>query len=82
LRSYYTILLSLQSFQLSLAAGLVNAGKREKSERGGKPKEWEREGEEEAGRSEKAQKIGKSRRRIESVGQGDDTYWSAVGQFE
>jgi hypothetical protein len=27
----------------------VNAGKREKSERGGKPKEWRREGEEEAG---------------------------------
>jgi hypothetical protein len=28
-------------------AGLVNAGKREKSERGGKPKRWQREGEEE-----------------------------------
>jgi hypothetical protein len=32
----------------------VNAGKREKSERGGKPKEWEREGEEEAGVARKS----------------------------
>ena len=29
----------------AILPGLVNAGKREKSERGGKPKEWEREGE-------------------------------------
>src|SRR6266550_8442113 len=50
--------------------GLVNAGKREKSERGGKPKEWQREGEEETGVARKSTGKGKRRRRIESIGQG------------
>src|ERR1700752_280165 len=49
--------------------GLVNAGKREKSERGEKRKGCQREGEEEAGVARKSTEQGKRHRRIESVGQ-------------
>ena len=47
----------------------MNAGKREKSERGEKPKACQREGEEEAGVARKSTEQGKRHRRIESVGQ-------------
>jgi hypothetical protein len=45
----------------------VNAGKREKSERGGKPKRWQREEEEEADVTRKSPEQGKRCQSLESV---------------
>ncbi len=63
--------------EMGQKSGLVNAGKREKSERGEKPKACQREGEEEAGVARKSIEQGKRHRGIESVGQ--DTYRPAAG---
>jgi hypothetical protein len=60
-------------------SGLVNASKREKSERGGKPKRWQGEEEEETDVTRKSPKQGKRGRRIESVSQGDEKSWSTAG---